>query len=351
MVPATWHALLQTQSNPFRQTFDRIGALPTATPSSLARSEESAPKVLEAWAAAIQRANSGADALFYDVGALSAAERADLAARDTPEGHVLLVPPSGRTNVPIATFDTVEDFDERVSEEVDAVAIAGVGSSALGCAALARNVADALDRPVLGIVSGLGMTDILLQSLGGWFLFGYGNELRQRNDAFLERHAQWLNRFGEAATLRTRAMAPGYLRGSPDSRALWALLSRRGDRIRHLVGHSKGCLSIANALFGYVEEAWRRGEPVPDLSVTTFGAAVYFPDAIADVVQYLGKRDALGALNSRDDLPRVPVPDANHHTNTEITWLGQPLDVTRLMRNREQARASTAVAPRSPVSG
>jgi hypothetical protein len=46
--------------------------------------------------------------------------------------------------------------------------ITGVGSSALGSAALAWNVSAALERPVLAIVPGYGVADVVLQALGGW---------------------------------------------------------------------------------------------------------------------------------------------------------------------------------------
>ena len=61
---------------------------------------------------------------------------------------------------------------EAEGDEVAGVAIAGVGSSVLGTAALARNVADAVGGEIVGLVSGYGVSDLLSEALGGWFFFG-----------------------------------------------------------------------------------------------------------------------------------------------------------------------------------
>ena len=63
-------------------------------------------------------------------------------------------------------------------DAVDAIAVAAVGSSALGTGALARNIADHLGRPVAGVVSGFGMSDLLTEAMGGWFVLGSRNALR-----------------------------------------------------------------------------------------------------------------------------------------------------------------------------
>jgi hypothetical protein len=55
---------------------------------------------------------------------------------------------------------------------VDIATITGVGSSALGSAALAWDISVALQKPVLAIVAGYGVADVFLQALGGWFAFG-----------------------------------------------------------------------------------------------------------------------------------------------------------------------------------
>src|SRR6478752_5916876 len=58
------------------------------------------------------------------------------------------------------------------TRDVDIATITGVGSSALGSAALAWDISVALEKPVLAIVPGYGVADVVLQGLGGWLAFG-----------------------------------------------------------------------------------------------------------------------------------------------------------------------------------
>jgi hypothetical protein len=58
------------------------------------------------------------------------------------------------------------------TRDVEIATITGVGSSALGSAALAWDVSVALEKPVLAIVPGYGVADVVLQGLGCWFAFG-----------------------------------------------------------------------------------------------------------------------------------------------------------------------------------
>jgi hypothetical protein len=52
------------------------------------------------------------------------------------------------------------------TRDVDIASITGVGSSALGSAALAWDISVALEKPVLAIVPGYGIADVILQGLG-----------------------------------------------------------------------------------------------------------------------------------------------------------------------------------------
>src|SRR6266702_1346842 len=133
--------------------------------------------------------NTALDFIFYDVPTL----RAGLAGKDAqmaalgekppsrildfdaladPEGSLLLI---DATTAPyVHKYQSVETFlnsPYRETRDVDIVTITGVGSSALGSAALAWDVSVALERPVLAIVPGYGVADVVLQSLGGWFAF------------------------------------------------------------------------------------------------------------------------------------------------------------------------------------
>ena len=134
--------------------------------------------------------NTSLDSMFYDVPALvrGLAERGltvgtgdgaespgrlNLSALKDPEGSLLVVDPAKAPY--IRAFHDVELFlrcDEPDIRTVATATITGVGSSALGSAALAWNVAEASGAPVLAIVPGYGVADVVTQALGGWFGFG-----------------------------------------------------------------------------------------------------------------------------------------------------------------------------------
>src|SRR5271170_2094207 len=67
------------------------------------------------------------------------------------------------------------------TREVGIATIAGVGSSALGSAAFAWDISTATRKPVLAIVPGYGVADVVLQGLGGWFGFGLYNYLHAKS--------------------------------------------------------------------------------------------------------------------------------------------------------------------------
>src|SRR5271165_5704910 len=134
--------------------------------------------------------NTAVDAIFYNVPALSAElferdvpmrERGeklpsriiDFSALSNPEGSLLLI--DEQTAPYLHQFHDVDAYLNSPHPETRDVAIAtitGVGSSALGSAALAWDVSKALKQPVLAIVPGYGVADVVLQGMGGWFGFG-----------------------------------------------------------------------------------------------------------------------------------------------------------------------------------
>src|ERR1700737_46077 len=97
----------------------------------------------------------------------------DFDALTDPEGSLLLI---DAANAPyVHKYQNVEKFLESPypeTREVDIATITGVGSSALGSAALAWDISVALKKPALAIVPGYGLADVVLQGLGGWFAFG-----------------------------------------------------------------------------------------------------------------------------------------------------------------------------------
>ena len=134
--------------------------------------------------------NTALDFMFYDVPKLRAglAEKdapmqaqgekppsriIDFDALSDPEGSLLLI---DATTAPyVHKYQSVKKFLESPydgSRDVDIATITGVGSSSLGSAALAWDISVALKKPVLAIVPGYGVADVVLQGLGGWFAFG-----------------------------------------------------------------------------------------------------------------------------------------------------------------------------------
>lgn len=151
---------------------------------------EPPPQFIEPAVRAWRLFNTALDGIFYDVSTLAAqlAEKdAPMRARgekapsrivefdalSNPEGSLLLI---DATTAPyVHKYTNVELFlssPYQETRDVEIATITGVGSSALGSAALAWDISLALEKPVLAIVPGYGMADVVLQALGGWFGFG-----------------------------------------------------------------------------------------------------------------------------------------------------------------------------------
>jgi len=279
----------------------------------------------EAYLSSWRTLNSTLDAIFYDINSLSPQERDVLSAQNSPEGSVLVVYPCS-SDLPIRSLSPlkfVEEQTETAVDAVDAVVVAGVGSSAIGTAALARNVAEYLKRPVAGIISGFGMSDLITEALGGWFILEARNTLRDSYARLFdvwnlkdhvrdpESHNDMKDHFDSVGIDTNR-----FIYGSPDSTALLYLLSKLGNKIKLLVGHSKGNYSIENALEGWITAD--KKTPVPsDLCIITLGAVVRFPSEFSNNVhQFIGQTDFFGMMNSQFTPERVYVPGAGHSLNT-----------------------------------
>ena len=218
--------------------------------------------------------NTTLDFIFYDVPTL----RAALAKKDTPmqdlgekppsriidfdalsdpEGSLLLI---DATTAPyVHKYQSVKKFLESPYQEtrdVDIATITGVGSSGLGSAALAWDISVALEQPVLAIVPGYGVADVILQALGGWFAFGLHDFLSSKTmiQTGLATAAPKTARIGRELAASTPKEptapcgAPVFRYGSGSSDVLHALLELRVTPFRLLVGHSKGALQINNAI-------------------------------------------------------------------------------------------------------
>lgn len=272
--------------------------------------------------------NTTLDMVFYDLNALTPQERSELSAYAKPEGSVLIVHPgeSKQRIQALSPWEFVQLHENGTGDAVDALAVAGVGSSAVGTAALARNIADHLGRPVAGVVSGFGMSDLLTEAMGGWFVLGARNVFRdslarlfdmyQLKDHVRdsESHQAMKDHFVSTGIDKDR-----FIYGSPDSAALLYLLSKLGTRIKLVVGHSKGSLSIENSLEGWLAACKTTGTPIhSNLCIVTLGAVIRFPSEFQNVHQFIGRIDYLGIMNSRPLVERVVVPNAWHSLNSAM---------------------------------
>lgn len=293
---------------------------------------------------ALQRRNAVLDAVFYDVNVVTNEETPALAFWLAREGAIVFVPPTGGGELRV--FLTPDDF-LREPLPVAALAIAGVGSSALGAAAFARNIADGLGKPVAAVVSGYGLSDVLTEALGGFFWFGALNSIRHAFEP--------LDAFTKLFT-RTEQLENGYLwtRTSKDTETVIALLEDRRFAPHLLVGHSKGNLVLSEALYAIADE---RPEVLDSIAarsrIITISAKVGMPPAFTDVVDVMGQWDWFGALNSRPDIPAdLVVPHAWHSTNPEFP-MRMGIDVTqtigRVMADFEPASRPQRAARLSPI--
>lgn len=283
--------------------------------------------------------NTALDLAFYDVpsllldlrsrhedvvtlarrGIASAAEHFDFDALANPEGSILVV--DAERQPYIRAFSKVGEYLACKEPEVAGITVAtvtGVGSSALGSAALAWNASEALRRPVLAIVPGYGVADALLQGLGGWFGFGLHDLLAtkswlQTGLGLLAPELATIGRTLSASVPGSAQLpngAPVFRHGSGSSDVLHALLEHRLE-LRCVIGHSKGALVIANALRSL---AAGRND---GMTIVTLGCPIAAEHAMARYYQYLGLFDALGALNAWGNGPsRWLLTD--HSTNTSI---------------------------------
>lgn len=269
-----------------------------------------------------RRRNTALDAFFYDVSVVTEEEANSLAPWIAREGAVVVVPPSD-AKTPLTVHSTVEAFltEKQAYSGPAVLAVAGVGSSALGSAAFARNIADALGMPVIAVVSGYGLSDLFTEALGGWFLFGTLNSLRHRWEKLDARKPIGVttDELDEAARL------------SLDTRAVRTLLNDPDLDVRLVTGHSKGNLIVAEALYEIEKDNPSRFATLAEtVDVVTVSAIIQMPAPCRNVVDVIGSIDNFGALNSRLDIaPDLVVAGSWHHTNTQLPFHLPITDVFR----------------------
>ncbi|MFD1747631.1 hypothetical protein ACFSE1_19350 [Rhizobium helianthi] len=260
----------------------------------------------------LRRRNTALDSFFYDVKVVNAEEAFYISSCLAAEGAILIVPPTDAGQLRLC--DTVDDFIQNGGATVDTLAVAGVGSSALGSAALGRNIADATGKPVAVVISGYGLADAVTESLGGYFLFGQMNSVRhafEQLDEFFGRP-----QFGIATRLSSEKLCQGSL----DTQTIRALLLDSRLSFRLIVAHSKGNLVISEALYDLAENEKERARQLAEsIKIVTISARIAMPPLFTDVVDVMGEWDWFGDINSLKGIPADEiVPHAFHHTNTEV---------------------------------
>lgn len=289
--------------------------------------------IYEAWKSkylsGFQQRNALLDGLFYDVGKITEEETNTLAPWLVKEGTLLHVPPTGTQKLqPVKDLTALAKLDKP-----KALAIAGVGSSALGSAALARNVADAVGGPVVAVVSGFGLADVATEAIGGYFLFGTLNRLRHNAEQLETMATDWMK--STSPVSGPKAASKG-LAAFNDVNAAAALLRDPRFDLSVLCGHSKGNLILAEALEKIVRNSPEDAERLQAQShIITLSAVIKMPDGFKKITDVLGSADPLGYMNSRRSIAiEKLLRGVGHHTNTEFPDIvPRPLDVTATLKD------------------
>lgn len=277
------------------------------------------------------------DTLFYDIAALSPAERAKIATLSDHEGALIVVSPQ-QSDKGLRYYEDTTAMLSAEKSTIGGVAIAGVGSSIVGTAALARNVADTYGLDVAGIVSGYGATDLMAEALGGWFFYGYIDKYRHVLEIMVEKAAGAV-RTSLAATAAGNDARQSAIPRQLDTGTLLDILMANPDKLEIVVGHSKGAMLIDFVLEEFVHRMNGQAHRFYDeLDVVTVSAVVGVPHNFKKTCQIIGTLDWFGGMNSLPDLlgdmnpatrPRY-VENAWHHLNLKLPFrlrLGEALSV------------------------
>jgi hypothetical protein len=226
-----------------------------------------------------------ADNTYYNTGILTYNE--ETRATLWPKGTVIVMTPTDDK-----MYIGTEAENLIINGTVKTIAIPGVGSSSIGAAAFAKHIADIRNEYVAGITVGYGDASIYTEGTQGYFI-------------------------GRSSNIA------GTYYYEPASAKL-ADLYARGARPSLLVGHSKGDMDVANALYKMYNEghqSWYQG-----VRVVTFGCGVYVPAGVGTFNQYLGNLDTLGTSNTVSYRNLTWVYGRYHTTNPFYWATYMPID-------------------------
>jgi hypothetical protein len=226
-----------------------------------------------------------ADNTYYNTGILTYNET--LRATAWPKGTVIVMSPKD------GEMYFGSDAERMViAGTVKTVVIPGVGSSSVGAAAFAKHIARDRNEYVAGITAGYGDYSIYTEGTQGYFI-------------------------GRSSNIA------GTYYYEPASAKLVDMYSR-GARPSLLVGHSKGDMDVANALFKMYndgKQSWYQG-----VRVVTFGCGVYVPAGVGTFQQYLGDKDSLGKDNTVSYKNVTWVAGRYHTTNPYYSTTYMPIE-------------------------
>jgi hypothetical protein len=256
-----------------------------------------------------QTRNIALDTFFYDLTSLSDAEKADILGFPDNEGSIVVVSPRD-TNKPIRHYADTTHMLAMEKPNIGGIAVAGVGSSIFGTAALARNVADTYGKDIAGIVSGYGATDLVMEALGGWFFYGYADKFRHVIEIIVEKATAATRDAIRASADASEDLRESWIPRQLDSGTLFDILRSAPDNMNILVGHSKGALLIDFVLAEFVRSLKGQAHRYyDDLHVVTVGAVVGVPRSFKKTSQIIGALDWFGGINSLPDLLEDVNPD------------------------------------------
>ena len=247
---------------------------------------------------AVSLRNALFDSVFYDTSSLSNEEQSKILSNlfEYDEGGMLLVYPADQKKA-IEYFGKSKELLAS-HPELDTVTIPGVGSSVIGAAALARQVADVIGRPAVGIISGYGAADVMSEALGGFFDFGERNTVRAMMAHWRDQVARITGEEETDLLKKYEIESTTYLADEPESNTLLNIMLRHADKLKVIVGHSKGALNIGNVLPEFVSETKFPEKDYENIAVVTFGCGVALPSQFRNVHQYVGTWDLLGKINT-----------------------------------------------------
>lgn len=293
----------------------------------------------------LRQRNTTLDAFFYDIKVVTPDEAFYISDSLAAVGSILIVPPSGAGALTLC--DTLDEFFQRGGGKVHVLAIAGAGGSALGAAAFARNVADAVGEPVATVVPGYGFADAVGEAMGGSFLFGWLNQVRHGFEILDEVWGR--PQFG--VNPEKNAAASTAKHNCRDMQTVLALLADPRLELSLMTGHSKGNLVLAEALTRLKSVDLPR---LQDLSrsarIVTFGAKIAMPPVFTDVIDVIGEWDWFGTLNSRQFIATDrKVSGAWHHTNTDLPGHIAVTDVLKDVLAQPSSLRPAQAVPSEPV--